>query len=62
MLSKLLKNIFPPKDVIGIDIGNYAVKIIWLSEVKKVLTGKDPGSEGACSGPAYESSSEHADI
>ncbi|OGS04359.1 MAG: hypothetical protein A3I76_02535 [Elusimicrobia bacterium RIFCSPLOWO2_02_FULL_61_11] len=43
MLSKLLKNIFPPKDVIGIDIGNYAVKIIWLSEVKKVLTLKDWG-------------------
>lgn len=34
---------FPPKDVIGIDIGNYAVKIVCFTEEKKVLKLKDWG-------------------
>jgi len=43
MLSNLVKKIFPPKDIIGIDIGNYAVKIICLTEEKKVLKLRDWG-------------------
>jgi len=43
MLSNLVKKMFPPKDIIGIDIGNYAVKIICFTEVKKVLKLKDWG-------------------
>ncbi|OGR74949.1 MAG: hypothetical protein A2X32_10550 [Elusimicrobia bacterium GWC2_64_44] len=43
MLSNLVKMLFPPKDVIGIDIGNYAVKIVCFSEEKKVLKLKDWG-------------------
>ena len=34
---------FPPKDVIGIDIGNYAVKVVCFTEEKKVLKLKDWG-------------------
>ncbi len=34
---------FPPKDVVGIDIGNYAVKVVCLAEEKKVLKLKDWG-------------------
>ncbi len=34
---------FPVKDVIGVDIGNYAVKLVCIGEVKKVLTLKDWG-------------------
>ena len=34
---------FPSKDVIGIDIGNYAVKVVCLGEEKKVLKLKDWG-------------------
>ncbi len=34
---------FPAKDVIGVDIGNYAVKLVCIGEVKKVLTLKDWG-------------------
>ncbi|MBI5743829.1 MAG: type IV pilus assembly protein PilM [Elusimicrobia bacterium] len=43
MLSNLAKMMFPPKDVIGIDIGNYAVKIICFTEEKKTLKLKDWG-------------------
>lgn len=43
MLSNLAKMMFPPKDVIGIDIGNYAVKVVCLAEEKKVLKLKDWG-------------------
>lgn len=35
--------LFPPKDIIGIDIGNYAVKIVCFGEEKKVLKLKDWG-------------------
>lgn len=34
---------FPPKDIIGIDIGNYAVKIVCFTEEKKVIKLKDWG-------------------
>ena len=34
---------FPPKDIIGVDIGNYAVKIVCFTEEKKVLKLKDWG-------------------
>lgn len=43
MLSNLVKKMFPPKDIIGIDIGSYAVKIVCLGEEKKVLKLKDWG-------------------
>jgi len=43
MSSNFIKKIFPPKDIIGVDIGNYAVKIICFTEVKKVLKLKDWG-------------------
>ncbi len=43
MLSNLVKKMFPPKDVIGIDIGSYAVKIVSLGEEKKVLKLRDWG-------------------
>jgi len=43
MLSNLVKKIFPPKDIIGVDIGNYAVKIVCFTEEKKVLKLKDWG-------------------
>ncbi|MHB0995237.1 MAG: type IV pilus biogenesis protein PilM, partial [Elusimicrobiales bacterium] len=43
MLSNLAKSLFPPKDIIGIDIGNYAVKVVCLAEEKKVLKLKDWG-------------------
>jgi type IV pilus assembly protein PilM len=43
MLSNLAKMMFPPKDVIGIDIGNYAVKVVCFTEEKKVLKLKDWG-------------------
>ncbi|PKM96619.1 MAG: hypothetical protein CVU79_12545 [Elusimicrobia bacterium HGW-Elusimicrobia-3] len=43
MLSNLVKKMFPSKDVIGIDIGNYAVKVVCLGEEKKVLKLKDWG-------------------
>ncbi len=43
MLSNLVKMLFPPKEVIGIDIGNYAVKVACFSEEKKVLKLKDWG-------------------
>lgn len=43
MLSSLVKNLFPPKDIIGIDIGNYAVKVVCFTEEKKVLKLKDWG-------------------
>ena len=35
--------LFPPKDVIGIDIGNYSVKLVCLTEEKKVVRLKDWG-------------------
>ncbi|OGR42998.1 MAG: hypothetical protein A2X35_04550 [Elusimicrobia bacterium GWA2_61_42] len=34
---------FPPKEVIGIDIGNYAVKVVCFAEEKKVIKLKDWG-------------------
>ena len=43
MLSNLVKKMFPPKDIIGIDIGSYAVKIICFTEEKKVFKLKDWG-------------------
>lgn len=43
MLSNLAKSLFPPKDIIGIDIGNYAVKVVCFTEEKKVLKLKDWG-------------------
>jgi len=43
MLSNLAKMMFPPKEVLGIDIGNSAVKIVYFSEEKKVLRLKDWG-------------------
>jgi type IV pilus assembly protein PilM len=43
MLSNLAKMMFPPKEVIGIDIGNYAVKVVCFVEEKKVLKLKDWG-------------------
>ncbi|HCC47916.1 MAG TPA: hypothetical protein DEQ38_07365 [Elusimicrobia bacterium] len=43
MLSNLVKQMFPPKDIIGVDIGNYAVKIVCFTEEKKVLKLKDWG-------------------
>jgi type IV pilus assembly protein PilM len=35
--------IFPSRDIIGLDIGNYAVKVVCLSEDKKAVTLKDWG-------------------
>jgi type IV pilus assembly protein PilM len=43
MLSNLAKSLFPPKDIIGIDIGNYAVKVVCFTEDKKALKLKDWG-------------------
>lgn len=36
--------LFPPKEIIGIDIGNYAVKFVCFVEDKKTITLKDWGS------------------
>ena len=35
--------LFPPKEIIGIDIGNYAVKLVCFVEDKKIITLKDWG-------------------
>jgi len=43
MLSNLAKSLFPPKEILGIDIGNYAVKVVCFTEEKKVLKLKDWG-------------------
>lgn len=43
MLSNLVKKLFPSRDVLGIDIGNYAVKIVCFTEEKKVLRLRDWG-------------------
>lgn len=43
MLANFVKKIFPPKDILGIDIGSYAVKIICFTEEKKVLKLKGWG-------------------
>jgi type IV pilus assembly protein PilM len=43
MLSNLAKMMFPPKEVIGIDIGNYAVKVVCFVEEKKIYKLKDWG-------------------
>jgi type IV pilus assembly protein PilM len=43
MLSNLAKMMFPPKEVLGIDIGNCAVKIVCFAEEKKTLKLKDWG-------------------
>lgn len=43
MLSNLVKKLFPSKDVLGIDIGNYSVKIVCFTEEKKVLKLRDWG-------------------
>jgi len=43
MPSNLVKSLFPPKDVIGIDVGNYAVKIVCFTEEKKVIKLRDWG-------------------
>jgi type IV pilus assembly protein PilM len=43
MASNLLNMIFPSKDIIGLDIGNYAVKVVCLAEDKKAITLKDWG-------------------
>ncbi len=43
MGSNLLQMLFPPKEIIGIDIGAYSVKIVCLVEEKKVLKLKEWG-------------------
>ena len=43
MSSSLSKLMFPSKEIVGIDIGNYAVKIVCLSEEKKKTKLKDWG-------------------
>lgn len=43
ILSRFTKLIFPPKGIIGIDIGNSAVKIVCIGEEKKVTVLKDWG-------------------
>ncbi|HOI42144.1 MAG TPA: type IV pilus assembly protein PilM [Elusimicrobiales bacterium] len=43
MIADLIKRIFPPKDVVGIDIGSYSVKIVCFTEEKKELKLKDWG-------------------
>ena len=43
MLSNLTKKLFPSKDILGIDIGNYSIKIVCFTEEKKVLRLKDWG-------------------
>ena len=43
MLSNLVKKMFPPKEVLGIDIGNYAVKIVCFYEEKKILKLREWG-------------------
>ena len=43
MIADLIKKIFPPKDVVGIDIGSYSVKIVCFTEEKKELKLKDWG-------------------
>ncbi len=43
MLSNLAKKLFPPKDVLGIDIGNYAVKLVCFAQDKKGVRLKDWG-------------------
>ena len=44
MLAKFTKMLFPPKEIIGIDIGNYAVKLVCFVENKKGIALKDWGS------------------
>ncbi|MCX5791821.1 MAG: type IV pilus assembly protein PilM [Elusimicrobia bacterium] len=43
MLPKFTKMLFPPKEIIGIDIGNYSVKLVCFTEEKKTVTLKDWG-------------------
>ena len=43
MLAKFTKMLFPPKEIIGIDIGNYSVKLVCFVEDKKSVTLKDWG-------------------
>jgi type IV pilus assembly protein PilM len=43
MLAKLTKMLFPPKEILGVDIGNYSVKLVCFAEEKKVLVLKDWG-------------------
>ncbi len=44
MLAKFTKMLFPPKEIIGIDIGNFAVKLVCFVEDKKGITLKDWGT------------------
>jgi len=43
MLSSLAKKLFPPSEIVGIDIGNYAVKIVCFADEKKGVRLKDWG-------------------
>ena len=43
MLPKFTKMLFPPKEIIGIDIGSYSVKLVCFTEDKKTITLKDWG-------------------
>ncbi|MBI4802588.1 MAG: type IV pilus assembly protein PilM [Elusimicrobia bacterium] len=43
MGSNFLQLMFPPKDIVGIDIGTYSVKIVCFGEEKKQLKLKDWG-------------------
>jgi len=43
MLSKFTKMLFPRKDIVGIDIGNYSVKLVCFTENKKTIALKDWG-------------------
>lgn len=43
MISSLSKLMFPSKEIVGIDIGNHAVKIVCLTEEKKKTRLKDWG-------------------
>ncbi|HNW43328.1 MAG TPA: type IV pilus assembly protein PilM [Elusimicrobiales bacterium] len=43
MLAKFTKMLFPPKEIIGIDIGNHSVKLVCFVENKKALALKDWG-------------------
>jgi type IV pilus assembly protein PilM len=43
MASNLLNMVFPSRVIIGLDIGNYAIKIVCISEEKKTLKLRDWG-------------------
>ena len=43
MSLNIAKLLFPPKEIIGIDIGSYSVKIVCFGEEKKQLKLKDWG-------------------